>query len=128
MYIYTSYFANIKNLPKNIVPIAVCRFVPKWYNGAVYKKLAPTVQMLEDYKETQDEKCFQERYTNNILRKLYVCTVLMDLQRIMLSQNAAAEGICLVCFEAPDKFCHRRLLTKWLNKYGYDCVEYACNK
>ncbi len=33
MKIYTSYFANLKNIPDNIVPISICRRSPKGYDG-----------------------------------------------------------------------------------------------
>ena len=127
MQIYTSYFAQLKKLPSNIVPVAICRFVPKWYNGAVYKKLAPLTQHLEQYKENKDPVWFQERYSNNVLRKLIVCNVMMDLQHIMFAQNPNAVGVCLVCFETSDKFCHRQIVAQWLQKYGYTCTEYNFN-
>ena len=40
--IYTSYFANLKNLPDNVCPISICGKAPDWYKGLQYKKLAPT--------------------------------------------------------------------------------------
>lgn len=39
--IYTSYFANVKNLPSGMIPIAICGGVPEWWCGLQYKKLAP---------------------------------------------------------------------------------------
>lgn len=39
--IYTSYFAKLKSLPDNIVPISICGKAPNWYTGLQYKKLAP---------------------------------------------------------------------------------------
>ena len=31
--IYTSYFAKLKYLPKDIVPISICGKCPEWYKG-----------------------------------------------------------------------------------------------
>ena len=31
MNIYTSYFAKLKKLPDNIIPISICAKVPNWY-------------------------------------------------------------------------------------------------
>lgn len=39
--IYTSYFANVKNLPSEVIPIAICGGVPEWWCGLQYRKLAP---------------------------------------------------------------------------------------
>lgn len=42
---YTSYFANLKKLPDNVVPISICGKAPDWYSGLQYKKLAPKMGM-----------------------------------------------------------------------------------
>lgn len=39
--IYTSYFAQLRNLPENIIPVSICGKAPNWYHGYQYKKLAP---------------------------------------------------------------------------------------
>jgi hypothetical protein len=38
---YTSYFAQLKNLPENFIPISICGKAPEWYTGLQYKKFAP---------------------------------------------------------------------------------------
>ena len=44
--IYTSYFAKLKSLPDNIIPISICGKVPNWYTGLQYKKLAQNTTFL----------------------------------------------------------------------------------
>lgn len=39
--IYKSYFAQLRNMPENVIPISICGKVPDWYDGLQYKKLAP---------------------------------------------------------------------------------------
>lgn len=39
--IFTTYFAKLKSLPSNTVPISICGKAPDWYKGLQYKKLAP---------------------------------------------------------------------------------------
>lgn len=39
--IYTTYFAKLKSLPKDIVPISICGKAPIWYSGIQYKKTCP---------------------------------------------------------------------------------------
>lgn len=39
--IYTTYFANLKRLPQDVVPISICGKATEWYDGLQYKKLAP---------------------------------------------------------------------------------------
>lgn len=60
--IYTSYFAKLKYLPNNIVPISICAKTPEWYKGLQYKKLAPTYYFFMEWKKNHDNayyiKCF----------------------------------------------------------------------
>ena len=52
--IYTSYFAQIRNLPNNIIPIAICGGIPQWYSGLWYKKLAPKYKFFICYEKPDD--------------------------------------------------------------------------
>lgn len=54
--IYTSYFANLRNIPSDIIPISICGKVPDWYSGLQYKKLAPKWKFFKVYKETGNEE------------------------------------------------------------------------
>ena len=46
--IYTSYFGNLKNLPKNITPISICAKAPVWYTGLQYKKTCAEISNADD--------------------------------------------------------------------------------
>lgn len=52
--LYTSYFANLKNLPKDVVPISICGKAPAWYDGLQYRRLAPKYEFFKVWKETHD--------------------------------------------------------------------------
>lgn len=54
--IYTSYFANLRNIPSDIVHISICGKAPDWYSGLQYKKLAPKWKFFKVYKETGNEE------------------------------------------------------------------------
>lgn len=49
--IYTSYLANLKNIPPEIVKIAICGSRPGNYNGLVYKPLMPKYEFFMQYKD-----------------------------------------------------------------------------
>ena len=51
--IYTSYFAKLKSLPENIIPISICGKAPDWYKGLQYKKLAPKYDFFMEWKKNQ---------------------------------------------------------------------------
>ena len=66
MLIYTSYFAQVKNLPSDIVPISIAaKQVPGW-RYPVYKALAPTY----DYKRDGDKDHYVAAYLRDVLRYL----------------------------------------------------------
>lgn len=124
MKIYTSYYSMIKNLPKDIVPVAISSRIPVWYKGSVCKLLQPAQSLEDSYQENRDVNLYTNAYISVVLDKLMLCEVLMNLQQCMLARNREAQGVCLVCFEKGDAFCHRHLVAKWLNSFGYICEEY----
>ena len=117
--IYTSYFANLRNITDDITPISIARFNPKWYTGLSYIDLAPTKSILSRYKETFDERTYVEAYRNIVLKRFDPDQLESDLYR--LAQNSR---IVLLCYEKPTDFCHRHIVSAWLNKHGIRCVEY----
>jgi hypothetical protein len=98
----TSNFSSIGRQPddfKNSVSIALRS--PKWYQGRRYPALAPRPKMLK-----MDEATCRVAY-QKILDKLDPRKVFDDL----------GEDAILLCWEAPGKFCHRRLVAAWLEKH-----------
>lgn len=60
--IYTSYFAKLKSLPDNIIPISICGKAPDWYKGLQYKKLAPKYDFFMKWKENHDNDYLSYSY------------------------------------------------------------------
>lgn len=79
MLIYTSYFAQVRNLPSGIVPISItAKQVPGW-RYPVYKALAPTYNILYDYKRDGDKDHYVAAYLRDVLRHLSPEKVVADL-------------------------------------------------
>lgn len=124
--IYTSYFAKLKSLPDNIIPISICGKAPKWYKGLQYKKLAPKYDFFMKWKENHDNDYYIKCFNEQVLDKTNVLTVLRDLiDSINSVDNLVGKNICLICYEKPDDFCHRHLVADWLNKNGIECREWS---
>ena len=109
--IYTSYFAKLKSLPNNVIPISICGKAPDWYKGLQYKKLAPRYDFFMKWKENHNNdyyiKCFNEQVLNN-LNPMRVYQELCSL--------AKSDDIALIYYEKPSAFCHRHLVAGWLKK------------
>ena len=132
--IYTSYFAKLKSLPEDVIPISICGKAPDWYKGLQYKKLAPKYDFFMKWKENHNNdyyiKCFKEQ----VLDKLNVDDVVKELDSLLIDvtttlnykvDSMLVPRIALVCYEKPSDFCHRHLVADWLNKNGISCKEWS---
>ncbi len=131
--IYTSYFAKLKSLPDNIIPISICGKAPDWYKGLQYKKLAPKYDFFMKWKENHDNDYYIKCFNEQVLNKLNAEQVVKELDNILLNETLSIDyngdlkevpRIALICYEKPSDFCHRRLVADWLNKNGFECKEW----
>ena len=124
--IYTSYFANLRKLPVNTIPISICGKAPDWYKGLQYKTLAPKYGFFMKWKENHDNDFYIKHFNEEILDLLNADNVVDDLQSLILKNGIDLTGkdIALICYEKPIDFCHRHLVSNWLRENGYCCEEY----
>lgn len=112
-HVFTSYFANIRKIDTTIyTPVAICGGIPNWYKGAWYKKLAPKWDFFNEYKEgriTAEE--YTVRYKAEVLNNLWVGDVLDEI-RALIPQGSTP---VLICYEKVGDFCHRNLVSDWIN-------------
>ena len=111
--IYTSYFAAMRKMTneqkKNCISIS--RFTPKGIIIPRYTLLAPSAMILSNYKMYKDELEYTIHFTNHLNR--------LDIEKIYRD----LDGKILLCYESPEKFCHRHLVAKWFNDHGFECKE-----
>ena len=117
---YTSYFANMKNIPENIVRVSICGGVPKWYTGLQYKKVAPKYKFFMEWKENKDNDFYVDHFNKEVLACITVDKFIKDINEL----TANAKDVVFLCYEKPDDFCHRHLVSKWLREKGVDCIEW----
>lgn len=133
--IYTSYFAQLRNMPENVIPISICGKAPDWYDGLQYKKLAPKYGFFTEWKKTHDNNFYIEHFNDEVLKMLSVPKVLADLQMLIPDYIKSKMDvpvwinkdwhIALICYERPTDFCHRHLVSKWLNENHIECKEFT---
>lgn len=118
MDIYTSYFGKLKKLKeKDILPVSIALGTPHWFFGRIYSPLNPRKEMLR-----MSEGAYRVEY-DKILRLNPPMRVLHDLEQI--ARNNGVDAIALICFETPDKFCHRHLVAEWFrDKLGIEVKEF----
>ena len=123
--IYTSCFAKLKSLPENIIPISICGKAPEWYQGLQYKKLAPKYDFFMEWKKNHDNDYYIKYFKEQVLDKLNLLDVMGDLINMTMEVKNEPKDIALICYEKPSDFCHRHLVSDWLNKNGISCREYV---
>ena len=121
--LYTSYFAMLKSLPENIIPISICGKAPDWYKGLQYKKLAPKYKFFMEWKRNHDNTFYIEHFNKEVLNLLDVNDVIKDLKSLVPNKS-----IALICYEKPEDFCHRHLVSKWFNDNNINCKEWIKNE
>lgn len=124
--IYTSYFANVKNLPASVIPVAICGKAPNWWEGLHYPILAPKWSFFSVWKETKDNDYYIEHFINEVLKPLDVQKVIKDLLTLVGNFKGLTylPDIALICYEKPNEFCHRHLVRDWFRENGIACNEW----
>ena len=118
--IYTGYYAKIKEYEQNgLTPVGISGWQPDGFTGKTYKKLAPKYVWWKKWHDKNlSEQWYIDKYYETVLNVLNPITVKQELQNI-------DKDVILLCFETPEKFCHRHLVAKWLNeKTGLAVQEY----
>lgn len=123
MQIFTSYFANLKKLPPDAVPISIALKTPAWFSGMQYTPLAPTGEILSSWKVHRDNNLYLRQYNQTVLSRLDPMKVHKDLERLSGGKNAF-----LLCYERPEDFCHRRRVAEWLSSCGIPVREWGEEK
>ena len=121
--IYTTYFSNLRNIPKYMTPISIAGKSPDWFKGLEYKKLAPKYQFFKIWKETKNNNYYIKCFRDQVLSILNAENVFDELTTI-----AGSDNFVLVCYEKPNDFCHRHLVAEWFRENGYNCMEYPVYK
>lgn len=130
MIIYTSYFAKVKDLPENIIPISIANKDPK---GTNFKKLQIFVpgdwlwDWKKKYKGNEETSAAIGEYRDKYRKQVFSSadnTRIKEIISEILSENPGKE-ICLLCYENPTKFCHRHFAAGILTDMGYACEEYG---
>ncbi len=101
--IYTSYYANrnLYNAPIWLRLIGISLKIPAWFKGGAFRHLAPTPEILN----IKDSRIYTRRYREVVL------SVLDPVKVYHVLDDSA-----LLCWESPEKFCHRHIVAQWLEE------------
>jgi hypothetical protein len=104
--IYTSNFAQHRTAriqQAGLRPIAIARGVPQGFDGTIRRDLAPS------WTEMNAERSDFDRSFRARLAAL-------DAEAILTQLDLNNGPVCLLCWEAPHTYCHRRYVAEWLEQ------------
>ena len=112
----TGYFSKAKAYAKDgwsLISIALkdAWFLPNDLKITSLKELAPTPEILK-LKDNPEE--YEKRFRAEVLSKIDWCALYSKLCTIATAENK--EKVVLLCYESPEKFCHRHIVAKWLGE------------
>lgn len=113
MKIYTSYFAKEQRIPRDIATVSISLWPPRGWSGIKMNLLAPSRDILTEYKAHPDWGRYVERFNAEVLDKLDPSIIIH-----MLETMGKGRDVCLLCFERDKDHCHRSLVAEWLKKNG----------
>ena len=101
----TGCFAQYKDRDANVVGIS--RIPPEWFDGWNWSVLAPSFELLQDYKSgVVDANGYCRRFYRETLSRLDA----VDVHRSLLRMECPV----LLCYENEGEFCHRHVVQEWL--------------
>lgn len=110
---FTSNFHRLWKKPYESQGVSIALGTPGWFRGKIkYRDLAPRREMLV---------MEPEEYT----REYQMILDELDPEKVL---NELGEDAVLLCWEPAGKFCHRRLVAKWLEEsLGIEVPELPSN-
>ncbi len=114
--IYTTYFTKADKLQiPNEDRVAISIFTPASYRGLSLKELAPSQQLLNQWKQSAQTDEDWLKYEVEYKKQLEN----LNPREVAKLLN----GKTMLCYEASDRYCHRRLVAQWLRFHGYLVLE-----
>ena len=126
--LFTSYYANMKNIPSNYMMVGISRTCPEWLqvnqpSNFFWTKdnaLAPPASLLSDMKSGKiNEDEYRKRYVDHIHYIFSRGLVFNDFhdwyQMVSDEYEDKFDGIVFLCYEKPSDFCHRHILRDIIN-------------
>lgn len=111
---YTGYFARIEKYKElGLYPVSIARYNPKGMNIFTWSAVAPSEDILRDYKSG---KITEIEYDFRYRLQLQNRNILDDLSFIDSKIPKNYKGVVLCCYEKSGTFCHRHILTEYIDE------------
>lgn len=126
MKLYISYFAKLRKLPSNILPLSTAVYKPKWYDGLSIRELSPY-----KIKEVECINCDHAHHeTCSFLKQYREYLETLDFDEVYHKLNTVSEltnmDLCLLVYEVTSNPCSERgPLVDWFKTHGVEITEFG---
>ena len=116
--IYTGYYSKIKEYTDSgLTLLSISRTKPEFAKSCIdIPQLFPSDKILWDHKKG---KIDDMEYTSKYLAQLDD----IGIDRIIKTIQIFGDDVVLLCWESPEKFCHRHILANYINRNSDLVVE-----
>jgi len=127
MKFFTSYYANIKNIPDDYILVSISGDIPDYIKEQVDiwdRRFAPNLDLFKEYKNSpegqQREDKYVQRFKDEVLTKYDITEIIKSWS----DKCGLNQKYVLLCYETPNSFCHRHIVAEALEeKYGIEISE-----
>jgi len=92
------------------------------------KSLAPSKDIYTEYDENPDWELYTKRFLAERLPKVDFLKKLENWEEIANNNNKDVENIVLFCYEKPEDFCHRHIVSEAIEKeFRTEVQEFGCD-
>ncbi len=116
---YTSYFGNIKKINRDKYKlVSITNSKPSFCDETIgdWSFLGPSKDLLYKYKNGEINEMGYTQIYNKFLEEKW-----NEIKDYIIYHKD--ENIVMLCYEKPSDFCHRHLLSSFLNDKGIKCEE-----
>ena len=116
--IYTGYYSKIKEYADSgLILLSISRTKPEFAKSCIdIPQLFPSDKILWDHKKGKiDEMEYISKYLDQLNE--------LGVDRIIKMIQIFGDNVVLLCWESPEKFCHRHILADYINKNSNINVE-----
>ena len=116
--IYTGYYSKIKEyVDSGLTLLSISRTKPGFAKPCIdIPQLFPSDNILWDHKKGKIDNM---EYTSKYLAQLDD----IGIDRIIKTIQIFGDDVVLLCWESPEKFCHRHILADYINRNSDLVVE-----
>ena len=114
----TGYYAKAKQYQEQgYLTVAISLIVPRWAAPFVDHRIAALAPSQSILDTLPDIETYTRRYSSEVLSRLNPQKLYAEEIAHIARLRGKSKAV-LLCYEAPDKFCHRHLVADWFAANG----------